>query len=300
MRAPHIYIVGQTASGKTALALDFAEKHSLEILNTDSLLFYKDLNIGTAKPSNEEFNLVKHHFVNICELGEELTASAYEKQASVALEKSKRPMLCVGGSGFYIKALDSGLLPLPETDPTIKAQVLKMEGSVERLKEVDPEIFEKISEKDLYRVGRALEVYLQTGKPLSVWQKEFSPQPLAKKLAFHMNREDLRKRVKTRTKEMLKKGFVFEVEELLKKEVLKKPWKPLQSVGYQQVVDFLQGKIKTAALLEEEIVLRTMQLSKRQKTWFQKDKTVTWFDVKDYKKAYGFLNQVFKETAWRV
>ena len=206
----------------------------------------------------------------------------------------------MGGSGFYIKALDSGLLPLPETDPTIKAQVLKMEGSVERLKEVDPEIFEKISEKDLYRVGRALEVYLQTGKPLSVWQKEFSPQPLAKKLAFHMNREDLRKRVKTRTKEMLKKGFVFEVEELLKKEVLKKPWKPLQSVGYQQVVDFLQGKIKTAALLEEEIVLRTMQLSKRQKTWFQKDKTVTWFDVKDYKKAYGFLNQVFKETAWRV
>lgn len=305
MRSPHVYIVGQTASGKTGFALDFIEDHAneldLEIINTDSLLFYKDLNIGTAKPSREELEQVKHHFVDICEVGEELTASAYEKKASKVLEDSKKSFLCVGGSGFYIKALDSGLLPLPETDAKIKAEVLDIPDPVGELKKVDPDFFEKISENDLYRVGRALEVYKQTGKPLTQWQKEFDSKPRAQKIAFEWDRSVLHERIKLRAEQMLKLGFVGEVEELLKNdpEVLKN-WKPFSSVGYVQVTQYLKGEIKTLPDLKEEMVLRTMQLSKRQKTWFKKDASVTWFDSKDVGKAKVFLKAVFRENLWRV
>lgn len=301
MRTPHVYIVGQTASGKTGFSLDCAEDLDLEIINTDSLLFYKDLNIGTAKPSKEELGRVRHHFVDVCGVGENLTASRFEKKASELLENSEKSFLCVGGSGFYIKALDSGLLPLPETDLSIKEEVLQIEDPVSELKKVDPDFFDKISQNDLYRVGRALEVYKQTGKPLTQWQKDYAPKPVAKKIAFEWERSKLRERIEERAALMLKQGFVDEVKELLKNdsEVLK-TWKPLTSVGYLQVVQYLSGEIKTLPELKEEIVLRTMQLSKRQKTWFKKDQTVTWFEAGDYKKAADFIRSAFEENLWRV
>jgi len=300
-RSPHLYIVGQTASGKTGFSLDVAEKLGLEIINTDSLLFYKDLRIGTAKPSAEELSRVNHHFIDVCDVGEELTASAYEKEAGHLLDKSEKSFLCVGGSGFYIKALDSGLLPLPETDLKIKAEVLELSDPVAELKKVDPLFFDKISENDLYRVGRALEVYKQTGKPLTQWQTEFSARPLAKKIAFDWERSKLKERISQRADLMLKEGFVDEVRDLLKhKQKVLDSWKPISSVGYLQVVQYLNGEIKTLSDLREEIVLRTMQLSKRQKTWFKKDQTVTWFESGDYKKAADFIKAAFEENQWRA
>jgi len=301
MRAPHVYVVGQTASGKTRFSLDFAEDFGLEIINTDSLLFYRDLNIGTAKPSREELALVKHHFVDVCDIGEELTASRFEKLASKTLEDTNKKFLCVGGSGFYIKALDLGLLPLPDTDPKIKAQVLEISDPASELKKVDPNFFDKISPNDLYRVGRALEVYRQTGKPLTLWQKEFNPKPVAKKIAFDWDRSELHKRIKLRTKQMLNLGFVGEVEALLRDNPnILKNWKPISSVGYLQVVQYLNGVIKTLSDLEDEIVLRTVQLSKRQKTWFKKDETVTWFKADDFDKAKDFLKTAFEENLWKA
>ena len=300
MRTPHIYIVGQTASGKTGLSLELCEELDLEILNTDSLLFYKDLSIGTAKPSINELKKVRHHLVDVCELGEELTASAYEKKASQVLENAENPMLCVGGSGFYIKALDVGLLPLPETDLKIKAKVEEIKDPVADLKEKDIKIFDKVSENDIYRVRRALEVFYQTGKPLSKWQEDFDPQPIAKKIAFEIERSDLRDRVKERTDEMVKMGLIDEVESLLKKHPEAQNWKPLHSVGYEQVLSFLAGGYKSIEDMKEDVVVRTMQLSKRQKTWFKKDETVTWFQLKDCKKAKDFVKQSFEENSWRA
>lgn len=296
--SPHIYIVGQTASGKTGLSLEICKEIGCEVLNTDSLLFYKGLDVGTAKPSKIEQKEIKHHLIDICKSGEELTAASYLKKAKEVLSTENKKFLCVGGSGFYINALDAGMLPLPKTDPKIREVVLKIENPVEELEKVDPDIFDKISKNDLYRVGRALEVFKQTGKPLSQWQKEYTPKPLAKKLAFDLDRDFLRKRVTERAHLMVKGGLIDEVKLLL--ELGHKDWKPLFSVGYAQVLKYLGGEIKTETEMIEEMVHKTMQLSKRQKTWFQKDKSVTWFYFSEQDKAKEFVIKNLEGNLWKV
>ncbi len=297
-KAPHIYIVGQTASGKTGFALDLAKEVNAEIINTDSLLFYKHLDIGTAKPSKAELKKVKHHIVDVAEIGEEYSAATYEAEVIPLLKESNKNYLCVGGSGFYIKSIDVGLLPLPETDASIKEEVLSMKDPIKLLKEVDPETLEKISENDLYRVNRALEVFKQTGKPLSIWKKEFDPKPYAKKIAFFFEREELLKRVKERTKIMLKSGLIDETKKVL--DVAGENWKPLQSIGYKQVLEYLSGDIPSLNELEDLIVTRTMQLAKRQKTWFKADSSVKWFDSSQREEALIYAKELFKENRWRV
>lgn len=297
-KTPHVYIVGQTASGKSSFAFELAQDLDLEILNTDSLLFYKGLDIGTAKPSLKERSLVKHYMIDLCEIGEDLSAADYARKARPILEEGSKKVLCVGGSGFYINALDVGLLPLPHTDPLVKAEVLKIENPVQLLKEQDLEIFNKISENDLYRVRRALEVFMQTGKPLSQWQKEFSPKPFAKKIAFFVAKEELLKRVSRRCEEMLKSGFLEEVEAALKQAPTK--WRPLFSVGYKESVLYLTGKIQSKEELKNEIIKKTMQLAKKQKTWFRKDKSVIWFDFKNRAAAKEKVKIFLEEDLWRV
>ncbi len=319
-RTPHIYIVGQTASGKTGLSLDACEAlrkegFEAEVLNTDSLLFYKGLDVGTAKPTKRERSEVRHHLIDVCEVGEELTASDYLKKAKevLAVKKKndeKKKFLCVGGSGFYVNALDVGLLPLPETDLKIKAEVELVLDPVEELEKVDLKFFDKISRNDLYRVRRALEVYRQTGKPLSQWQAEYSPKPLAKKIAFDLDRDFLRKRITKRAHLMVDEGILDEVNLLLNSGHVE--WRPLFSVGYLQALKYLKGEIKTKDEMIEEMVIKTMQLSKRQKTWFKKDKSVTWFEVSDKGrdqdvaiekarvKAKDYILKAFKEDSWKV
>lgn len=296
--APHVYIVGQTASGKTGFSLDLAEELNLEIINTDSLLFYKGLDIGTAKPTKDEQSKIVHHLIDTSNPGDELTAADYLNEAKQLLKDDSKRYLMVGGSGFYINALDVGLLPLPETDPKIREEVLGLTNKVELLKEVDPDIFDKISENDLYRVGRALEVFKQTGRPLSQWQKEFDPKPLAKKIAFELERDFLRSRITERASLMVKEGLVEETKKALEKGF--PDWKPLHSVGYAQVLKYLSGEIETEVAMIEEMVNKTMQLSKRQKTWFKKDKSVKWFDFEDKAGARDYIIKTFEENSWRV
>lgn len=296
---PHIYIVGQTASGKTGLSLEVAEALGAEILNTDSLLFYKGLNIGTAKPSKDELQKVTHHMVDIKSVGEVLTASDYGALAKSILESASKPLLCVGGSGFYIDALDKGLLPLPHTDPEVIKKVEAIEDPAAELKKHDPDFFKKISENDLYRVKRALQVFIQTGKPLTQWQKDFKPKAAAKKIAFAVDKEELLKRVKLRVESMFAGGLLEEVEEILKTPESKN-WKPLSSVGYAQVLAYFDGQIEGVKSLKEEIVTKTMQLAKRQKTWFKKDQTVEWFTYAEYKKAKDFVVNAIKENQWKA
>lgn len=297
-KAPHIYVVGQTASGKTSFSISLAEKLGLEIINTDSLLFYKGLDIGTAKPSKIEQEKIVHHLIDVSAIGEEYTAARYEQEITPLLNKEKRSYLCVGGSGFYIKAVDVGLLPLPETDSKVKAEVLGIKDPVAMLKKVDPLTLEKISENDLYRVNRALEVYLQTGKPLSDWKSEFNPKPYAKKIAFEFEREDLLKRVKKRTEKMIDEGLIEETQKVLR--LTDASWKPLQSIGYKQVIEYLNGDIKSLEEMKDLIITRTMQLAKRQKTWFKADSSVKWFSYSNYDKALEYAENLFKENQWRV
>ena len=300
-RVPHIYVVGQTASGKTGLSLKLSKDLDLEILNTDSLMFYRDLNIGTAKPSKMELSLCPHHMVDICEVGEDINASDYVKQASKILESSKKNILCVGGSGFYIDALDKGLLPFPQTDPRLVDEVFAIKDPIQKLEEVDLETFNSISREDLYRVRRALQVYYQTGKPLSVWKKENDLKPFARKIAFYLEKDLLLKRVRLRTEAMFKNDSL--IEEL--KEILKKPkaenWKPLRSLGYKQTRDYLNGHYDSKEDLKEDIVVKTMQLAKRQKTWFKKDHKVKWFDYDyDYKQIRDYVLKLWETEQWRA
>ncbi len=296
--SPHVYIVGQTASGKTGFSLKLCEDFGYEILNTDSLLFYKGLDAGTAKPSKQERLRVKHHLIDICKPGEEFTAADYLKSAKEVLSTMGKKFLCVGGSGFYINALDVGLLPLPKTDQKIRELVLKIKDPVKELEKVDPQIFNKISKNDLYRVGRALEVFKQTGKPLTQWQKEYHFKPYAKKIAFNLDRKFLRDLITKRARQMVKAGIIDEVKILLDSGY--KTWKPLSSIGYTQVLKYLSGEIQTENKMLEEIVHKTMQLSKRQKIWFKKDSSVTWFDFSEKKKAKKFVENCLKGSLWKV
>jgi len=297
-KAPHIYVVGQTASGKTSFSLDLAEKLGLEIINTDSLLFYKGLDVGTAKPSKSEQARVKHHLIDVANVGEEFTAARYEQEITPLLNSDEKKFLCVGGSGFYIKAVDVGLLPLPETDPKVKEEVLEIKDPVSMLKKVDAQTLEKISENDLYRVNRALEVYLQTGKALSKWKSEFNSKPFAKKIAFEFERSELLMRVEQRTQVMLESGLIEETKKVL--EQTEESWKPIQSIGYKQVVDFLKGDIASLEEVKELIVTKTMQLAKRQKTWFKADLSVKWFSYSKRDEALNYAENLFKENQWRV
>jgi tRNA dimethylallyltransferase len=300
-KSPHFYIVGQTASGKTSLSLKLAEDLKAEILNTDSLLFYKNLNIGTAKPTPSELSRVAHHMVNICDIGEDMNASDYAIKAEKILKQENKFFFCVGGSGFYIDALDKGLLPLPETDPAVVKKVSAINNPVQMLEEVDSKTLESIAKEDLYRVKRALQVYIQTGKPLSLWKKENRLKPFAKKIALNIEKDELLKRVKLRVDEMfVNQGLLEEVEEILK-DHRSKNWRPLGSVGYKQCLDYLNGDYKSLDELKEDIVTKTMQLAKRQKTWFKKDKNLKWFEYNcDYKEIRDYVLKLWESDQWRV
>jgi len=304
--SPHIYIVGQTASGKTGLSLDICESLDAEIVNTDSLLFYKGLDIGSAKPTKDELLRVKHHMIDVCEIGEDLNAASYSTKAKEILSDKtdeSKVYLCVGGSGFYIDSLDKGLLPLPQTSDEIINKVSQLPNPVDTLLSVDPETLNVIAKEDVYRVKRALQVFYQTGKPLSAWKKEFPLKSKVKKIAIHIEKEDLLKRVKLRTKQMIDSGLIDEVKAVLahgEKQDFKN-WKPLKSVGYKQALDFIEGKYSSLQELTDEIVLKTMQLAKRQKTWFKKDKSVVWFEVeKDHKSIKDFIIKTMENDSWRV
>ena len=304
--SPHIYIVGQTASGKTGLSLDLCETLNAEVVNTDSLLFYKGLDIGCAKPTKKELSRVKHHMINTCEIGEDLNASSYSVKAKKILSdkgEDSKAYLCVGGSGFYIDSLDKGLLPLPQTSDEIINKVSEIQNPVEVLLTVDPETLNVIAKEDVYRVKRALQVFYQTGKPLSVWKTEFPLKSKVKKVAIHIEKDELLKRVKLRTEQMIKDGLIDEVKAILvhSEDRELKNWKPLKSVGYKQALDYLEGEYDSIQDLMDEIVLKTMQLAKRQKTWFKKDKSVVWFESKkDNKVIKNFIIKTMESDSWRV
>lgn len=298
MISPHIFIVGETASGKSSFSLACAQELDCEIINTDSLLFYKGLDIGTAKPSVADRHKVKHHLIDVSEIGEELTAADFVEQARVILKNDSR-FLCVGGSGFYVRALDVGLLPLPKTSSAAKEKARNVEDPVSELSRVDPVTLETLSVNDLYRVRRALEVFFQTGKPLSEWKRDFDSSPQIIKVGFHVPREVLALRVESRARAMLKNGLIEETNAILNK-LHGQSWKPLESVGYKQICMFLRNEIASEEELIEEICLRTMQLAKKQRTWFRGDASVKWFDHTQTTEAEEYIAKTFEENKWKV
>jgi tRNA dimethylallyltransferase len=281
---PLVLIVGPTGSGKSALGLALAEAMNGAILNCDSLQTYQRLDIGTAKPSRGEMTRVPHFLFDVLSPGEVLTAGDFRRAALAILQKElpQRIVFGVGGSGFYIQALEKGMFDVPKPDPETDAGVRReaaekgMVFMYRSLEQLDPEYAEKISPNDAYRILRALIIIRETGKKVSELQRDFKGEPFPfplLKLGLSPSREELLPRIRKRTHEMLKAGLVGEVKALMDEGFGE--WPALMSVGYKECRAFLRGEISEEKLAQA-IVEKTMQLAKKQKTWFKRDKEIHW------------------------
>lgn len=302
---PFVLIVGPTASGKSALGLQMAEYFGGAILNCDSLQTYKRLDIGTAKPTRLERGSIPHYLFDILEPGEVLTAGDFRQAALEVLREQlpRHPVFGVGGSGFYIQALEKGMFdvpkPSPEADQKIRRQ-LEREGVAamySRLRAADPDYAEELSPNDAYRITRALIIIADSGRKVSELKREFKPKPFPfplVKLGLAPDRDFLLPRVQKRTEQMLGAGLLAEVKHLLDEGYGE--WPALQSVGYRECLMFLRDEIpeeKLAPLINE----KTMQLSKKQRTWFKRDQEIHWLDVKNpFQQAKDLIENFLAES----
>ncbi len=288
-KIPLVIIQGPTAVGKSELAIELAQKFSMEIINADSMQVYRGMDIGSAKPSLIERNIVAHHLIDIKDPDEEFSAAQFKNEASniiFSLAQKPKHALLVGGTGFYIRALTQGLFPAPSADLKLRKELKEKEKTYgkgylcKELKKVDSEAASKIHPNDTFRIIRALEVFYLTGKPISEQQKmhQFKHTYFnVLKIGLLRDRKDIYHRIEERVDKMIKRGLVDEIKQLLKGGY-PPTIKPFQSLGYKQILGFLQGELS----LDEAVMLikrNTKRYAKRQLTWFRKDSEIRWFNL---------------------
>ena len=285
--ASAIYLVGPTASGKSAVALALAEKVRGEIISVDSMQVYRGLDIGTAKPSAEERARVPHHLLDVVELTEPFDAAKFVELARRAeteiRDRERVPIFC-GGTGLYFKAYLEGLGEAPPSDAELRKllESTPLEELLSELSQRDPTTYERIDRQNARRVIRALEVIRLTGKPFSEQRAEWqSPSTLNSQpstlLGLQRSPPDLHSRINARVDEMFARGLVEETRALLQ-QGLEQNKTAMQAIGYRQVVEHLRGErslAETIALAK----LRTRQFAKRQMTWFRRQLEVRWIPV---------------------
>jgi len=290
MKPKIVIILGPTAVGKSALALDLAAQLDGEIVNADSQQVYRYMDIGTSKPSIADRERVRHHLIDVMNPDQEFNAAMFRHLASEVIyqiaERRRNPIVC-GGTGLYLKALTRGLFEGPAENPEIRQQleravaVTGLNSVYGRLVEIDPTVTSTIHPNDRLRTIRALEVYQLTGKPISQWQKEhrFHEQPFEVfKIGLNRERAELYERINRRSSDMVEAGFLEEVRGLAARGYPLE-LKPLRSVGYAQMGKVVRGTLSLDAALEE-MQRETRHLAKRQLTWFRGDKEVRWFHPK--------------------
>ena len=285
MQAPKpvvIVLLGPTASGKTNLAIEIAKRINVGIHNIDSRQLYKGMNIGTAKPTFKQQEQVKHYLLDLKEPNEPITLHEFKREAECSLEKTikeKNLGFLVGGSGLYLKALTSGLNP-PEVPPQIKLrEELKKIGQVECyqiLEKCDPITCKKIGKRDSIRTIRALEVFYATGKSMSSLQSFQTPQ--WKLIELGLDPIDLNQRIVIRTKKLFENGLIEETQQLIRK--YGKELSLLQTIGYKESLEVIQGNYSLAEALESTIQ-RTNQFAKKQRTWFRRQHNPKWLNEKN-------------------
>ena len=284
-------LVGPTAVGKTAVSIPLAQKLNAEIISADSRQIYKYMDIGTAKPSGDELKGVPHHLIDVLELEESYTAGQFAEDAKQIigeiLSRKKIPLI-VGGSGFYIKALVEGIFDTPSRDDNLREALqeeAEEKGSdilYKRLQEIDPEYAETMHPNNIKRIIRALEIYEVTGEPPSEHfdeEHEGLPYPYTF-IGLKRLRQTLYDRINRRVKQMIEDGLVEEVQSILGMGYTGEE-NALQTVGYQEILDFLADKITLETAIRE-IQKNTRRYAKRQMTWFRNQHDVTWFDLEEY------------------
>ncbi|WP_243371467.1 tRNA (adenosine(37)-N6)-dimethylallyltransferase MiaA [Geotalea sp. SG265] len=283
-----VCIVGPTASGKTELAVRLAERFEGEIVNADSMQVYRGMDIGTAKPSADLRRRVPHHLIDIVTPAVNFSASDFRREAGKAIadiHSRGKNVFVVGGTGLYIRALLQGLVDSPRGDERIRCELNELadeignEGLLQQLAQVDPVTAARLHPNDRVRIVRALEVYRQTGRPMSEFREDhgFADELYdCLMLGIRVERQELYDRVESRVEEMVEQGLIAEVEELLRQGYTR-DLKAMRSIGYKEICSFLAGEIP----LDQGVQLikrDTRRYAKRQMTWFNKEYGIKWVE----------------------
>lgn len=284
-----IVILGPTASGKSDVAIKLSEMLGAEVVSADSMQVYRRMDIGTAKPSRADMARIRHHLVDVCEPDEPMTVARYCKLAQQAYEDITRrgkPCIIAGGTGLYIDALTRGFLfPDTDADHALRGQLYDraaQEGGTEALHAElaadDPIAASRIHRNDARRIVRALEVLRKTGRPISELQAE-APEASgipAVSFGLHAERAVIVRRIELRVDDMMSRGLLEEVKELVRMgygncKVA------MQAIGYKELIGHLEGRLSLQDAVDR-IKAETRKYSKRQMTWFRRNKEIVWFD----------------------
>lgn len=283
-----IVICGPTASGKTALSIELAKKINGEIVSADSMQIYKDMNIGTAKPSKQEMQGIKHYLLDCVSPDVRYSVAQYKQDAKSAIKeillKGKTPII-VGGTGLYVDSLiyeiEYNNIKIDENYRKELEKIAEKQGIETLYKmalEIDPLAMGKISQNDKKRIMRVLEIYKATGKTKTEQEIESRKNPVEydyRIFAINWDREILYKRINKRVDIMINKGLIEEVKNILEK--YQEFPTAMQGLGYKEVVDYLNG-LYTKEEMIEKIKMETRRYAKRQLTWFRKNKQTIWLD----------------------
>jgi len=277
-------IVGPTASGKSDLALKLAKYFKTSIISADSRQFYRELNVGTAKPSEEELKRIPHHFINSHTITEEFSVGDFEKSALGLINnlfKEHEILIMVGGSGLFCKAVWEGLDELPIIDPGLRSAINEevskngLDPLLAELLKNDPVYFNQVDQQNPMRIKRAIEVIRSTGQPFSSFHGKAKTPRLFEnlKMGISLDRKVLYQQIDSRMEQMIKKGLFEEVKSLIPHQHLN----ALQTLGYTEIFGYYEDKYdreETIRLLKRN----SRRYAKRQLTWFQKDLEINWLD----------------------
>ncbi len=303
---PLIAVMGPTAVGKTELTLRLAREINAEIINVDSIQIYRWLDIGSAKPSGKELNLVPHHLVDIRYPFEPFDAADFARCARLAarnIMSRGKAVILAGGTGLYLNAFLNGLAPCSGAHPCLRMMLRRYSDQYgadslhAMLAEHDPAAAGRIHPNDSFRVIRALEVLFSTGRPVSMWRSSGSPSGRMQclKIVLIRSRQELYQRIDRRVDIMIEQGFIDEVRGLLARGC-SPGLKPLQSLGYRHIIEFLQGMYSL-----DETIYRikrdTRRYAKRQLTWFRRERNINWFHPEYLMDSSGMIRKIAERCA---
>ncbi len=297
-----IVITGPTAVGKTSLCLELAEEFNTEIISADSRQMFREMNIGTAKPTEEDSNRIKHHFIDNLSIHDFYTAGMFELDVIELLNKlfrEKDQVIMTGGSGLYIDAVCNGIDALPRIEPQIRSQLIRqyeeegIESLRQSLKVLDPKSYNTTDLKNPKRLLKALEITIQTGKPYSSYltkQKKTRWFNIIK-IGLKRDRQELYKIINQRVDNMVKKGLVEEARQLHKQKHLN----ALNTVGYKELFDYFDDKISYQEAIRL-IKRNTRRYAKRQMTWFSKDPDMQWFQPEEKEEIKKYIRTIIAKS----
>ena len=279
-----ITIVGPTAIGKTSLAIKLARNYKTEIISADSRQFYRELNIGTAKPSNDELSSIKHHLINNISVNDKYDISQFESDARKIIDKlfkTKDYVILVGGSGLYIDTILYGIDKIPNVKESLRKELNiefqnnGLKNLLAQLKKIDPNSYKNIDLNNHRRIIRALEVSISSKKPYSSFLTDSVKESNYNEIIIGLNcdRDKLHSLINKRVDKMIQFGLIDEVQKLVKFKNLN----ALNTIGYKEIFDYLDNKISLEQS-REKIKTNSRRYAKRQLTYFNSNKTINWFD----------------------